>query len=205
MPGFILLPWHLWATVLVRRLADAVAFSSLGKSNLLSSSPRPRVISIGYSSQWTQPNTASGTGRHESPCWKFRAEICAFWKTKENKVCICSSGVQTFEFRDHAFETDAEFRKLIWSMLHRVIGATVVWNPKYNCTKYSPCAPEFPQSWKTKENKVCICSSGVQTFEFRDAFESDAEFRELIWSMLHRVIGVWNPKYNCTKYSPCAP
>ena len=43
--------------------------------------------------------------------------------------------------------------------------------------------------WKTKENKVpvCSCSSGVQAFEFRDAFEIDAEIREL-WSIKWRGV-----------------
>ena len=35
---------------------------------------------------------------------------------------------------------------------------------------------------ETEENKVCICNSGVQVLEFRDAFESDAEISEL-WSI----------------------
>ena len=49
---------------------------------------------------------------------------------------------------------------------------------------------------ETKDNKVCICSSGVQAFDFRNAFKSDAEISEL-WSIellgiLRLVVGVCN-------------
>ena len=49
---------------------------------------------------------------------------------------------------------------------------------------------------ETSDNKVRICNSGGQAFEFRDAFEIDAEMREL-WSIewhgvLRRVFRVCN-------------
>ena len=41
----------------------------------------------------------------------------------------------------------------------------------------------FPKEENSKPRIIkCICSSGVQAFKFRDAFESDAEIREL-WSI----------------------
>ena len=40
---------------------------------------------------------------------------------------------------------------------------------------------------ETLDNKVCVCSSGVQGFKFRDALENDVEIREL-WSIEWRGV-----------------